>query len=44
MVGDHVPRDDRGDAEEAGECIVKVWRASGSLVGEALCVHEPLWY
>lgn len=34
-MGDHVPRDDRGDAEEAGECIVKVWRANGSLVGEA---------
>lgn len=40
VVGDHVPRDDRGDAEEAGECIVKVGRAGGSLVGE-VDVHEP---
>lgn len=35
VVGDHVPKDDRGDAEEAGECIVKACRAGGSLLGEA---------
>lgn len=36
MVGDHVPSEDRGDAEEAGECIVKVCAGpvALSLVGE----------
>lgn len=33
VVGDHVPSEDRGDDEEAGEYIVKLCQASGSLVG-----------
>lgn len=33
-AGDHVPKEDRGDTEDAGECIVKVRLNEASSVGE----------